>query len=163
MWTVLPWHVPLYGRCGVSKNYLSDSIRAKRPPKSASPHKTSEEANSSDWKNPSPKYFGPRPLIRIFHTLQGFVQRPNWIFEVFFPDTCSQTHCAANPVVLTRVDLTARVGLRSSCVRSDCSARRPSCAPGRRTQGVSPCEGNSKEGVRLGGVRESASSNDDCA
>ena len=45
---------------------------------------TLEEANARHCETPFHQALGPRPLVRFFHThtLQGFIQRNNWIFEV---------------------------------------------------------------------------------
>ena len=51
-------------------------------------------------ETPLHQALGPRPL-RIFHTLQGLIQRNNWIFEVLFPK-CSSCLDSSLDVVFTR-------------------------------------------------------------
>ena len=59
-----------------------------------------EEAHARHCEAPFHQSLGPRPLRRIFHTLQGFIQFHSWIFEVLFPK-CSSCLVSSQDVVFT--------------------------------------------------------------
>ena len=62
-----------------------DPSKAKRPPRSAFPTNFGGSRRQPFARHFLLQALGPRPPTRIFFTLQGFVQRNSWIFEVLFP------------------------------------------------------------------------------
>ena len=62
---------------------------------------TLEETNARHCETLFHQALGPRPPVRIVHTIQGFIQRNNWIFEVLFPK-CSSCLVSSPHVVFTR-------------------------------------------------------------
>ena len=76
----LPWHIPLHGLCAQTHTIHRIQVGPNALPNQLFPQL---------WRKPTPAIARDpstmqRPLIRIFHTIQGFVQCHNWIFEVLF-------------------------------------------------------------------------------
>ena len=67
----------------VNTHYPSDPSRAKRPSQIGFSHRPLEEANAGHCKTLLPPSTRAETSKTNFpHTLQGFIQRPTWIFEV---------------------------------------------------------------------------------
>ena len=64
-------------------------------------HELWKKAKARHCETPFRQALGPRPPIQNFHTLQDFVQRNNWIFEVLFPK-CQSCLVSSFHIVFTR-------------------------------------------------------------
>ena len=95
----LSWNMEREG--GRVRAQLNVPLKAKRPPRSASPTSSEGSQQQPLGNEPSLPSLGRRPSILTFHALHSFVQRNNWVFEVLFPK-CYSCPVSHQDVVCTR-------------------------------------------------------------